>query len=102
MTQEMRNILIIFIVPIIVGVVSRLLFLKKPKGFIVTAVKGLVSGLMLLLAMVVDTGGHEFLGIWFLITLSAFIGSLVTELTIIIFKKVKHGKSKDVDFIPEN
>ncbi len=101
MTQEIKNILMIFVVPIIVGIVFRLLFLKKRKGFIVTTIEGGVSVLMLLLSVTVNTGGNEFLGIWFLITLFAFLGSLVTEIAICIKKKILHGKSQEIDFIPE-
>lgn len=101
MTQEMKNILTIFIIPIIVGVVLRLLFLKKSKGFIVTTGEGVLMLLMLLLSETVNTGGNEYLGIWFLMTSFAFIGSLVTEIAIIIFRKAKLKKSKETDFIPE-
>ena len=56
---------------------------------------------MLLLTLIVDTHGNEFLGIWFLITLFAFIGCLVTEVAICIRKKIRYGKIKNIDFIPE-
>ncbi len=101
MTQELKNILMIFIVPVVVGIVFRLLFLKKRKGLIVTAVEGGITLLMFLLTVVLDTRGNEFLGIWFLITLFAFIGCLVTEVAICIRKKIRYGKIKNIDFIPE-
>ncbi len=101
MTQEIKNILTIFIVPVIVGIVFRLLFLKNRKGFVVTAVEGGIALIMFLLTVTVDTQGNEFLGIWFLMTLFAFIGSLVTEIAVIVRKKIRCGKSKETDFIPE-
>ena len=101
MTQEIKNILMIFIAPVIVGIVLRLFFLKKRKGFIVTAVEGGITLLMLSLTLTVDTHGNEFLGIWFLMTLFAFIGCFVTEVAICIRKKIRYGKIKNIDFIPE-
>lgn len=101
MTQEIKNILMIFIVPVIVGIVLRLLFLKKRKGFIVTAVEGGIALVMFLLTLTVDTHGNEFLGIWFLMTLFAFIGCFVTEVAICIRKKIRCGRIKNIDFIPE-
>lgn len=101
MSQEIKNIIMIFIVPVIVGIVLRLLFLKKQKGYIITAVEGGIALVMFLLSLTVDTGGNEFLGIWFLMTLFAFIGCFVTEVAICIRKKIRCGKIKNIDFIPE-
>lgn len=102
MTQETKNILTLIVIPLIVGMIIRLAFLKKRKGYIVTIATGTISTLMLLMSVTVYTGGNEYLGIWFMISVSVFLGSLIVGLTSLILRKYKRQKCENQDFIPEN
>jgi ACR3 family arsenite efflux pump ArsB len=99
MTQEMKNILTLVVVPLIFGIVIRLLLCKKRKGFIVTIVTGALSVLMFLLALAVYTGGNEYLSLWSLMMLCVFSGSLFTEIAIFITNKISKKVCHKGDFI---
>ena len=101
MSQEIKNLLTVFVAPIIIGLVFRLVFIKSRKGFLVTVFSGGVTLLMFLLSVTVDTHGNEFLGIWFLITLFTFLGSVAMEIVIFLSNRIKQKRSDKIDFLPE-
>lgn len=102
MTQEIKNILMLIVIPLLSGITVRLFFLKKRKGYILTIAEGAVSLLMLLLSALIDTGGNEYLGLWFIITTCLFAGSFATEFAIFISNRINKNICEKDDFIEEN
>lgn len=87
MAQIIKNYLFIFIIPLALGVVVRVLIRKKPKGWIFSAVCAVLTLVFGILFAVVDTHGDEGLGLCFIQAVCLLAGSLVTAGVSKIVKK---------------
>lgn len=78
MAQIIKNYLFIFIIPLALGVIVRVLIRKKPKAWIFSAVCAVLTIAVGILFAVIDTHGDEGLGLCFIQTVCLLAGSLVT------------------------
>ena len=87
MAQIIENYLVIFIIPLALGVIVRVLIRKKPKAWILSAVCAVLMIVFGILFAVIDTHGDEGLGLCFIQSVCLLAGSLVTGGIIKIAKK---------------
>ena len=87
MAQIIKNYLFIFIIPLALGVVVRVLIRKKPKAWIFSSVCAVLTLVFGILFAVVDTHGDEGLGLCFIQAVCLLAGSLVTAGVSKIVKK---------------
>lgn len=87
MAQIIENYLVIFIIPLALGVIVRVLIRKKPKAWIFSAVCAVLMIVFGILFAVIDTHGDEGLGLCFIQSVCLLAGSLVTGGIIKIAKK---------------
>ena len=92
MTQEVLNILIIFIIPFILGVVFRVLFRNKKKGWIVSAVCGALVLAMAVIVFAIPSHGNEANGLHLWQAVCLLIGS---HLSAGIIRTVRYSKKKN-------
>lgn len=90
MFQIFLNFLIIFIVPILIGALTRLVFIKKQKGYKVSIVFGCIFVATSLCAVLIPSHGNEGPGLSAAGALCALLSSLICGLISLIIKKVKH------------
>ncbi|MBO4338497.1 MAG: hypothetical protein J5877_01080 [Clostridia bacterium] len=87
MSQETKNIFLIFIIPFVLGIVFRSLFYKKKKGWIVSAVAGGLVLITAIINIVVYTHGNEALALILIQSVCALIGSLLTGAAVRIINR---------------
>ena len=78
MAQIIKNYLLIFIIPLALGVIVRVLIRKKPKAWIFSVVCAALTVAVGILFAVIDTHGDEGLALFFIQTVCLLAGSLVT------------------------
>ena len=81
----MENILIFYVLPFLLGVLFRLLFMKSLRGYLVTGVFGIIALILWGNAALNFIPGNEGFGLIATMGSSAFIGSLVTGILLLIF-----------------
>lgn len=75
--QIFLNYLTIFIIPVLVGISFRLIFRKKSKAWLVSAVFALITALFGVLTLLLSSGGNESFGLLTISSASALASSLV-------------------------
>lgn len=78
MAQIIKNYLFIFIIPLALGIIVRVLIGKKPKAWIFSVVCAVLTVAVGILFAVIDTHGDEGLGLCFIQAVCLLAGSLVT------------------------
>ena len=97
--QIAENYLVLFILPFGIGAILRTLLRKREKGFIITIVLGVISAIMYFMvytdsaAAVFGITYRESFAFWAMDVVMIFIGSLITEIALAIFKRKKNNKS---------
>ena len=81
----MNTILIIFVLPFLFGIIIRLLFMKSLRGYLVTGGFGILALILWGNAVLNFIPGNEGFGLIATLGSSAFIGSLVTGILLLIF-----------------
>ena len=81
----MKIIFLVYVLPFLIGVLFRLLFKKSLRDYLVTVVFGIIALILWGIAMLNFIPGNEGLGLIATLGSSAFIGSLVTGILLLIF-----------------
>lgn len=87
MVQIIKNYLYIFIIPLALGVIVRVLIRKKSKAWIFSVVCAALTAAVGILFAVIDTHGDEGLGLFFIQTVCLLVGSLAAAGVSKIVKK---------------
>lgn len=85
--QIVWNWMIIFIFPFLSGVIIRVLFRNKEKGWIVSVIIGVLSLVAAIAAVALTSGGNERLGLMLIQAVCALAGSLLTGAIIRVVKE---------------
>ncbi|MBR5871539.1 MAG: hypothetical protein IKZ09_10950 [Clostridia bacterium] len=81
----MNIILLFYVLPFLIGVLFRLLFMKSLRGYLVTGVFGIIALILWGNAALNFIPGNEGFGLIATLGSSVFIGSLVTGILLLIF-----------------
>lgn len=92
MFQIFLNYLQIFIIPIFIGALTRLAFIKKQKGFIVSIVFACIFVIVGLYAILKPSHGSEVPVLYTVITLCMALSSSICGLVSLVVRKGKHEK----------
>ena len=84
----MKIIFIFYVLPFLLGVLFRLLFMKSLRAYLVTGVFGIIALILWGNAMLNFIPGSEGLGLIATMGSSAFIGSLVTGIVLLLISVV--------------
>ena len=84
----MKTIFILYVLPFLLGVLFRLLFMKSLRAYLVTGVFGIIALILWGNAMLNFIPGNEGLGLIATMGSSAFIGSLVTGIVLLLISVV--------------
>ena len=85
----MKIILIVFVLPFLLGVLFRLLFMKRLRGYLVTGVFGIIALILWGNAVLNFIPGNEGFGLIATMGSFAFIGSLATGIALLLISGVK-------------
>ena len=85
----MENILIFYVLPFLLGVIFRLLFMKSPRAYLVTGVFGIIALIFWGNAVLNFIPGNEGFGLIATLGSFAFIGSLATGIALLLISGVK-------------
>ena len=81
----------IFVLPFFIGVIIRLMFLKRKRGYILSGVFALISIVVWLWTKhLVNHGVDGTVMIWALIATELTVGSLIVDGILLLSKKIKH------------
>ena len=86
----MNNIFIIFVLPFLLGIIIRLLFMKSLRDYLVTVVFGIIALILWGNAMLNFIPGNEGLGLIATMGTFAFLGSLATGIALLLIAGAKH------------
>ncbi len=88
--QIVWNIVCICVIPVLVGIILRLIFMKKQKGWIVSAVLSVLAVAASVVAIVIPSHGSEANGLLAYGAALAAVGSLVCGGIIRLVRKLKN------------
>lgn len=94
MLQIVKNYLIIFIIPFLVGVAVRLLCRRVNKAYFITAAFAVLAIIAWVVAFVVPSHGSELYALIAAQATTAAVGTLLLELVLQIKKAVQRNKKQ--------
>lgn len=97
MDQTTKNMLMIFVAPVIVGLIIRFLVGKREKGYLLSVLSALFAGALWVYALNIETWGNEGYAIRALMVSSFAVGSILAEVYFVfryLFQKHMKGATK--------
>ena len=87
----------VFVLPFLIGIVIRLMFLKWKRGYALSGVFALISVIVWLWTNhLANHGVDGTVMLWALMTTELTVGSLIVGGISLFFKKIKHQKSNNL------
>ena len=85
----MKNILLLFVLPALLGIILRLLFRKSLRDYLVTVILGIAALILAGIAMLNPIPGNEGFGVLTIMASSVFAGSLATGIALLLISAAK-------------
>ena len=86
-----RTVFIVFVLPLLIGVIIRLMFLKWKRGYMISGVFVLISVIVWpSTKYLVDHGGDGTVMLWAWMTTMLTVGSLIVGGISLLIKKIDH------------